>query len=379
MKKETMIKTIITLSLMLSMQLFLGCSKKDDSKDKDKPPAKVSLMAIKKDIVEAPLEFTATTASSKSVQIRARVDGYLQSINYRDGSFVKAGQTLFTLDQKPFNIAILSAKAALEIENSKKEYTSQNLKRLEILFEKKASGKQELDTAVAADRTQTALIDGAKAALEKAKLDLSYTKITAPMSGWADKALQYEGSYISGSQNGLLTTVHQTSPIFVDFSIPKDAMERINSWMRNNKKDELFVELILADGTIYKNRGKISFFSPTVDATVGSRQARAEFSNQMQEILPGEFVKVRLRGLNYNSIAIPHKALMQGAKGSFVFVVDENKTAQIRVVKVGEWIGDSVVIESGIKEGEQIIFQGNARVDAGKIVNIVPPKHSKDN
>ena len=99
-----MIKIAISLTLMLSMQLFLGCSHNDDSKDKDKPPAKVSLMSIKKESVEAPLEFTATTISSKSVQIHARIDGYLQSINYRDGSFVEAGQTLFTLDQKPFPV-----------------------------------------------------------------------------------------------------------------------------------------------------------------------------------------------------------------------------------------------------------------------------------
>ncbi len=231
---------------------------------------------------------------------------------------------------------------------------------------------------MAADKTQTALVNGAKAALEKAKLDLSYTNITAPMSGWVDKALQYEGSYISESQNGLLTTIHQTSPIFVDFSIPKEAMARINSLMNSEQKNELFVELILADGTTFKNRGKILFFSPTVDVSMGSRQARAEFSNPKGEILPGEFVKVRLKGLKYSSITIPHKALMQGAKGSFVFMVDENQTAQIRVVKVGEWIGENIVIQDGIKEGEKIIAQGNARVDVGKVVKVVPPKQIKE-
>lgn len=374
-----MIKTAITLTLLLSMQMFLGCSHNDDSKDKDKPPAKVSLMTLKKEVVETPIEFTATTTPSKSVQIRARIEGYLQSINYRDGSFVKAGKTLFTLDPKPLNIAILTAKASLDAESAKKEYTAQNMKRLEILFEKKISGKQELDAAITDDRTQAALVDGAKAALKKAKLELSYTTITAPISGWVDKVTQYEGSYISPAQNGLLTTINQTSPIFVDFSISKEPMERINRWTSSHKVEELFVELILADGTTYPSRGKILFFSPTVDTTMGSRQARAEFSNAKGEILPGEFVKVRLRGLKYNSIIIPHKALMQGAKGSFVYIVDENKTAQIRVVKVGEWIGENVVIQDGIKEGEEIIYKGNARADAGKVVKIIPHKQTKDN
>lgn len=371
-----MIKITTTLSLILSIQMFLGCSHDDDSKKPEKSPATVSLMTLKKEIVEVPIEFTATTVASKTVQIRARTEGYIQTINYKEGSFVKAGQTLFTLDPKPLNIAISSAKASLEAESAKKEFTTQNLKRLEILFEQKASGKQELDTAITADRAQTALVDGAKAALAKAKLDLGYTTITAPISGWVEKVTQYEGSYISPAQNGLLTTLYQTSPLFADFSITKESMERVNRWIGTHKTEELSVELVLADGSIYPNKGKISFFSPTVDTAMGSRQARAEFPNPKGELLPGEFVKVRLKGLKYSALTIPLKALMQGAKGSFVYVVDANKTAQTRTVKVGEWIDETVVIQDGIKEGEQIVCEGNARVDAGKPVKIISSKQT---
>lgn len=369
-KKEIFIGIVL-------ISILSGCKDNEGLKDKEHPPATVSLMTLKKQIVESPVEFTAITVASRPVQIRARVEGYLQSRNYREGNFVYVGQTLFTIDQKPFKLAVVSAEAALDAELGKKENSTQNLKRVRNLYEQKASGQQDLDAAIATDRTQGALVNEAKVALAQAKLNLSYTTITAPISGWADKVTQYEGSYIVPAQNGLLTTLYQTDPLYIDFSVNAHTMETLKAEINNLHGKDILVDVILSNGGIYPNKGKLSFFSPTVDTVTGTRMLRAALSNPKGELVPGEFVKVRIRGIKRNAFVIPYKALMQGQKGTFVYVVGANKKAESRLVKVGDWIAHDVVILDGLKEGEKIVCEGNARVDAGKVVKIASSKKDK--
>jgi len=368
------IELLIAIVFIFSVS---GCKEDSGVKDKENRPAVVSLMTLKRQHVEIPVEFTGMSVASRPVQIRARVEGYLHSRHYREGSFVRAGQTLFTIDQKPFRLAVASAEAALDSEIGKKENTAQNLKRVRNLFEQKASGQQELDAAITADRTQGALVNQAKVALEQAKLNLSYTTISAPISGWADKVTQYEGSYIVPSQNGLLTTMYQTDPLYIDFSVNASTMEMIKKLKYDQHYEEVVVDVILSDGSIYPNKGKISFVSPTVDSATGTRMLRAEIINPKGELAPGEFMKIRIRGLKQERIVIPDKALMQGAKGTFVYVVGAKKTAESRLVKVGDWINHDVVILEGLREGEKIVYEGNARVDTGKVVKIASDQSTK--
>ncbi|MFA6145656.1 MAG: efflux RND transporter periplasmic adaptor subunit [Sulfurimonas sp.] len=367
------IELLIAIVFIFSVS---GC-KEDTGKDKENRPAVVSLMTLKKHSVEIPIEFSAMSVASRPVQIRARVEGYLQSRHYKEGSFVRAGLTLFTIDQKPFRLAVASAEAALDSEIGKKENAAQNLKRVRNLYEQKASGQQELDAAVTVDRTQGSLVNQAKVALEQAKLNLSYTTISAPISGWADKVTQYEGSYIVPSQNGLLTTMYQTDPLYIDFSVNSSTMEMIKNLKSNPQSNEIVVDVILSDGSIYPNKGKVSFISPTVDSVTGTRMLRAEIVNSKGKLAPGEFMKIRIRGINQERIVIPDKALMQGPKGTFVYVVGTNKIAESRLVKVGNWIGHNVVILEGLREGEKIVSEGNARVDAGKVVKIASTLRNK--
>lgn len=350
--------------------LFSGCVNNQSSKEEQHPPATVSLLTLQMQNVEMPLEFNAITAASHPVAIRARVEGFLESQNYREGSFIQAGQTLFKIDSKPFTLAVTSAEALLDAEIAKKENSAQNLKRIRNLYAQKASAKQEFDAVIAVDRVQEALLNEAKVALAEAKLNLSYTKITAPISGWADKVTQYEGSYIVPAQNGLLTTLYQTDPLYIDFSINTHAMEMVKNEMQKHPAQEIEVDVILSNNYIFPAKGKLSFLSPTVDSVTGTRTLRAELSNPKGVLVPGELVKVRIRGVMNNAFLIPHKALMQGQKGTFVYVVGENKIAESRLVKVGDWIDENVVILEGLREGEKIVYEGNARVDAGKTVTI---------
>ena len=366
----------IMFSAALLLIVLSGCGGQEDSKEKDHSAAKVSVMALKTQNIQTSIEFSATSVASRPVQIRARVEGYLQSRHYREGSFVRAGERLFTIDQKPFLLAVSSAEAVLDGEIAKKENATQNLKRVRMLFNQQASGQQELDAAIALERTQSALVNAAKAALGQAKLNLSYTTIQAPISGWADKVTQYEGSYITPSQNGLLTTIYQSNPIYIDFSVNAQSMVRIKKAIHSSN-GILMVDVILPDGELHPHKGKISYFSPTVDTQSGTRMVRAELSNPNADLIPGEFVKVRVNTRLEDAILIPHKALMQGPKGTFVYVVDVNMKAEARAVKVGEWISHEAVILEGLSAGEQIIYEGTSRVDAGKTVKIATSKKAQ--
>ncbi len=353
--------------------VWSGCADNQGSKKEERPPATVHLMMVKKQNVELPMELTARTAASHLVQIRARVEGFLETQNYHEGSFIQAGQTLFTIDKKPFNLAVTSSAAALDAQIAKKENSAQNLKRIQNLYAQKASSQQDLDEAITANRTQEASVNQAKVSLAEAKLNLSYTTITAPISGWVDRVTQYEGSYIVPSQNGLLSTLYQTDPLYVEFSINTHVMEKL----RDANEKELSVDVILSDGTLFPNKGKLSFFSPTVDSATATRTVRAEVPNPKGSLLPGELVKVQIRGVMQDALVIPSKALMQGQKGTYVYVVGKDKIAESRPVKVGEWIAENRVILEGLQEGEEIVSEGNARVDAGKAVKTVSSKNEK--
>ncbi len=350
--------------------ILSGCTDNKGSKATERPVAEVHLVTLHVQNIELPLELTALSVASHPVAIRSRVEGFLEGKHYSEGSFVQAGQTLFTIDSKPFTLAVTSAESALDAEIAKKENTAQNLKRVQNLYEQKASSKQDLDSAIMADRTQEASLNQAKVRLAEAKLNLSYTTITAPISGWVDKVTQYEGSYIVPAQNGLLTTLYQTDPLYIQFSINTETMQKL----RNQNEKELSVDVLLCDGTLFPQKGKLSFLSPIVDSVTATRMLRAEVSNPKGELIPGEFVKVRIHGIKQDAFVIPAKALMQGQKGTFVYVVGTDKIAESRKVKVGEWIGESVVILEGLKEGEQIVSDGNARVDTGKAVKIIASK-----
>ncbi|MDD5372203.1 MAG: efflux RND transporter periplasmic adaptor subunit [Sulfurimonas sp.] len=363
-----MLEKVFFIGAVLLLVLS-GCSHNQDSEDKDNYSAEVSVMTLKKQNIDAPMEFTATSVANKQVQIRARIEGYLLSKNYREGSYVQSGEILFTIDPQPFLLAVTSAEAALEGEIAKEENAVQNLKRVQNLFEQKASGQQELDTAIAAKRTQSALVSEAKAALAQAKLNLSYATIRSPISGWSDKVIQHEGSYIVPTQNGLLTTIYQSNPIYVDFSVDAISMEKIKKSI-NSSDNTLLIDIILPNGYLHPSKAKISFLSPTVDSLSGTRTVRAELSNPNGELVPGEFVKVRIKARMDNTLLIPHKALMQGAKGTYVYVIGKKNIAESRSVKVGEWVEHNVVILEGLKEGEQIVCEGNSRVEAGKAVKI---------
>jgi membrane fusion protein, multidrug efflux system len=351
---------------------FVGCGKPEEKKQM--PPAMVTVITTKPETIGASFEATGSMEAFKSVQVRARIEGFLNKRAYMEGGFVEEGQTMFVMDQKPFEVALMSAHAAQLQADANAIKTKAELDRVISLEKVKAASKQDLDNAVAAEAGARAQVEAAKAGVANAELNLGYTKIKAPVSGYADKALIHEGSFIQPSANGLLTTVSQLDPIYVTFSMSESqhlALGKAIASGRLSGKNEK-AEIALADGTKYPDGGRVDFTAPVFDPATGTMSYRAQIRNPKGALKPGQFVRVKLSGASWNeAILVPQKALLQGQKGRFVVVVDGDK-AKPTPVEVGEWVGDKIIVKSGLKGGEKVAVDGAMKAAMpGAMVKIV--------
>ncbi len=367
MKKITAI-TLLSISI-----LFTACQKKDEQKAK--PIAGVTILTVKSADINMTTEATATTEASKFVQLRARVDGYLNSIDYTEGSFVRSGETLFTLDPKPLEATLKIAKGTKASADANYQNAKRNLDRIQPLFEANAVSRQEYDTAVATELSTKAALQSAEASVALAELNLGYTSIKSPITGMSDKAAVHVGNYISPSTNGLLTTISQIDPIYINFQITENQYLSMNQAGQNNK--ESIVKVTTADGKPYAENGKVSFCSPSFDTSTGTMNCRAEVKNPNGKLRPGEFVRIKVGSQKPQKvILVPQKALLQGQKGRFVYVIKDNH-ATPRPVVLGEWIGDKAVILQGLMDNDIIAVDGIAKVMPNSEVKVLGNAETK--
>lgn len=344
-----------------------------------RPPTPVSVVEVKPEDTPATIEFTGKTASSRQVDINARVEGYLDKIAYTEGSLVKEGQLLFQLDPKPFQAALDNAKAVLAQQQALLTRARQTLARVKPLAKENAVSQQDLDNATANVLASEAQVQAAKAQVDKAQLDLGYTTIRSPLAGLSSSATFREGALIrSGGSGSQLTTIVQINPMWVNFGVGENEVLKLRSQtaagqLKGPGIDKVDVELILADGTSYPQQGRITFVDPVVNAQTGTYNIRAEVPNPNNQLSPGQFVRVQIKGaVRPNAIMVPQVAVMQGPKGKFVFVVSPDNTAQPKPVEVGEWYGDQWIINSGLEAGDRVVVDGAVRLQPGAPVHIKP-------
>jgi membrane fusion protein, multidrug efflux system len=337
------------------------------------PPPEVNVVTVTPQALPVSQEYVGQTAGSREVEVRARVTGILQSRNFREGGRVRKGQSLFTIDAAPFEAAAARAEADVAAAQARLEQARRNAARLKPLYAEKAVSQKEYDDAVSGEAIGAADVDAARARLTEARLNLEYTKVEAPVSGIATRALPSEGTLVSGP-SVLLTTVVQVDPIWVNFGIPDNEAARLRKEAdagRLSIPKAFEVELRLADGSVYPKTGKLSFEDVRISPATGTREARAELPNPDGTLHPGQFVRVVLRGATRpNAVLVPQRAVLEGPQGKFVYVVDGKSTAQPRPVEAGEWSGDSWVITSGLKAGEQVIVDGVMKLGPGAPVKI---------
>jgi len=339
------------------------------------PPPEVSVETVTPRTLALAFEYVGQTAGSREVEVRARVSGIILKRNFTEGAPVKEGQSLYTIDPAPFEAVAARAEADVVAAQARYEQAKRNAARLVPLYAEKAVSQKEHDDAVSGEEIGAADLKAARARLTEAKLNLAYTKVEAPVSGVASRSIRSEGSLVEGPQT-LLTTVIQVDPIWVNFGIPDNEQAALTTEVQAGrvavpKNGQFDVALKRADGSMYERTGKLNFSDVRVSTATGTREARAELPNSKGELRPGEFVRVILRGATRpNALTVPQRAVLEGPQGKFVYIVDENGTAQPRPIEVGDWAGDAWVINKGVQPGDRVITEGLMRLGPGAPVRI---------
>jgi membrane fusion protein (multidrug efflux system) len=337
------------------------------------PPAQVNVVVVAPRPLPEAFEYVGQTAGSREVEVRARVTGILLSRNFEEGGRVKKGQSLFTVDPAPFQAAVNRAQADVAAAQARLEQARRNAARLKPLYAEQAVSQKEYDDAVSSELIGAADLKAAQARLAEARLNLEYTRVESPVSGFASRAMRSEGSLVSGP-DVLLTTVMQVDPIWVNFGIPDTEQARLSKEAAEGRlklPKNFEVELRLADGSVYPQKGKVDFADVRISPATGTREARAEIPNPNGVLRPGQFVRVILRGATRpQAVTVPQRAVLQGPQGKFVYVVDEKSTAQPRPVEAGPWSGDEWIITTGLQGGERVIVDGVMKLGPGAPVQV---------
>lgn len=340
------------LPLALSSALALAaCSGSEAPQGPAMGPLPVTVMEMQPQRVPNAVEIMAQTEGAKETEVRARVGGILMKQLYQEGQSVKAGQPLFQIDRASYEIAHAEAKA-------RADQTERELARLKKLLEVQGVSRKEYDDGVSAN-------DVAQAALRQAQLNLSWTTVTAPVDGVTGRAEKSVGNLITTGTDSLLTTVYQNDPMWVRFSLAESEAAKLPGG-RLTPNTVTGMELVLADGSVYPHQGKLNFLASSIDTTLGTQQLRAEFSNKEGQLLPGQFVRVRLLAGDQDGVyLVPQSAVLQTEKGSLVMVADpENKVAP-RPIKTGEWLGKDWVVLGGLNPGDKVIIDNLMKLKPG--------------
>jgi membrane fusion protein, multidrug efflux system len=364
------------LILLLLAVALTGCEKKEQAAAP--PPAEVTTLQIVPRDVPVTFEYIAQTQSPQQVNIVARVNGFLDKQLYTEGAIVKEGQLLFQMDKKPFIAQLDAVQAALDQAKAAHETALANLKRVKPLTELNALSQKDLDDATGQEQSTAASVSQAQANVETAKLNLSYTTIASPLRGVAAAAQQKEGAYLSPPNANMLTTVSSLNPMWVNFSLSENEL----SGYRDQVEKKLLVppadtnytvELIQVDGTVFAHTGKITFIDPSYNPQTGTFLIRVTVANPESALRPNQYVRVRLKGaMRPHAIAVPQRAVQQGAKGQFVWTVNKEGKAEQRPVTVGDWYGDSWFVTEGLKAGDQVVVDGGQRLQADALVKATP-------
>jgi len=354
------------------------------------PPAQVTTTVVAARTIPVNYEYVGQTSGSKEVEVRARVTGILEQKLFQEGAPVKQGQRLFVIDPKPLQAQAAQAQAELVRAQALKAQADREAARLKPLAERKAIGQKEADDAQSNAELAAAAVRAAEAKLREVDLNLGYTNVVAPITGLTSRAPKSEGSLVTANDT-LLTTIWQVHPIWVPFAIPENEQLALQKEVAAGRlslpKDNAFtVTIRLADGTTFPREGRINFADTRVNPTTGSVEYRAEIPNADGALKPGQFVRVRLAGATRNNaIAVPQIAVLDGAQGKFVYVIERDKdgkdVAAVRPVTLGEWVdapdaktGNLWVVQSGLKAGDRVIVDGVARVRPGApVVADAPP------
>ncbi len=324
-------------------------------------------------------EYVGRIRAKQYVEVRARVEGYLESMLFAEGTFIKKGQTLFVIDPTVYRAQVMKARARLNKARAVLQKATRDLERIRPLYEQNAASRLDLDNAEAAYESAAADVTVSEAELTQAEQTLGYTTVKSPISGYISERGADIGTLVGPGAKSLLAVVVNSDTVKVDFSMT--ALDYLNSKSRNvnfgqtnsNRSWSPYVTVTLADGTAYPYHGLVDFADPKVDPKTGTFSVRAEMPNPDHTLLPGEFTRVRLlMDVREEAISVPVKALEIEKGATYIYVVKPDSIVERRYVETGPEFDNSIIIERGLESGENIVVEGFHKLKHGmKVVPVV--------
>ena len=317
-------------------------------------------------------EYVGRIRAQQFVEIRARVEGYLERMLFTEGTYIKKGQTLFVIDPKLYRARVNKAKAQLNKAKAQALKAQRDLERIRPLYEQNAASQLDLDNAIASYESAAADVVVCEADLTQAEMTLGYTTVRSPISGYISERSADIGTLVGPGGQSLLATVVKSDTVRVDFSMT--ALDYLRSKARNvnlghkdsTRKWDPYITVTLADDSQYPFRGLVDFADPQVDPRTGTFSVRAEMPNPEHVLLPGQFTKVKLLlDVRENAVVVPSKALVIEKGGAYLFVVRPDSIVEKRFVETGPELGNSIVIERGLVQGEDIVTEGYHKLSHG--------------
>jgi membrane fusion protein (multidrug efflux system) len=342
-----------------------GCKKAEQQAP---PPPVVEVMEITTTNAPATTEIIGQLDSPQNVEIRARVEAFVDKMLFTEGETVKEGDPLFKLDDKPFQERLAAAKGSLAESKAALNKYEKDVARLTPLAQKRAVPQQDLDNALASVDVGKANVLSAEARVEAALIDLGYCDIRAPVTGLIGAKQVSIGDLVGKGQPTLMATISTLDPIWFYCAVSEvDYLKADAEARRSGKKvADLPLKLLLANGTEHPERGKIVFIDRAVDVKTGTLRVRAEFPNPEKSLRPGMFARIRVDlGVRPGSILVPERGVAELQGKNFVWVIGSDNKATQRPVKVGESVGGSVHILEGLKPGERVVLEGMQKVREG--------------
>ena len=368
MTKQILLRNFVGAVCAGSAVLLAGCGQGAAPAAAASPTLTARVMSVAPQSVPIVIEAVGQTEGSKEVEVRARVAGIVRKQLYKEGDVVAAGTPLFQIDPEPYQIALQQARAQGGQDLARTEQARREADRLKDLVAKRAISQKEFEDAQSTAKVAVASEGASASHVREAELNLSYTNVTAPVSGVTGRAAKSEGSLISAGPDSLLTTISQVDPMWARFSLAESDLAKLPGG-RLTRSSNPEIRLVFADGSVYPVKGRLNFTATQIDPRLATQQLRAEFANPKGDLLPGQFVRVQLiAGNRDNVFLVPQVAVTQTETGYLLFVLDKENKAVLRPVKVGDWIGKDWIILDGLAKGDRVVIDNLLKMRPGTVV-----------
>jgi multidrug efflux system membrane fusion protein len=358
---------------LLLCSALAGCSRgQKNAKASGPPPAvPVGVATVKQRDFPVYLTGLGSVTAFNTVSLKTRIDGQITQVNFQEGQDVKQGELLIQIDPRPYNVALEQAQANLQRDEAQLNNAKVQYDRMKALYAGGVIAKQDLDTQEASFGQYEGTIAADKAAIDNAKLNLVYTRITSPINGRIGLRQVDIGNYVTAASGSSMAVITQMHPIAIIFTLPEDQLQSVREKMQ---KGTLQVDVYSRDDQTKLSTGKLLTIDNQIDPTTGTAKFKAVFENPENSLWPNQFVNVHLLlETRKDAITAPVSAIQRGPQGTFVYLVDNNNTVQVRPVQLALTQGNTVVIASGLQPGEKVVTDGQEKLQAGSRVSPQAP------